>query len=207
MGGPPHTPFLPRGEEPRMSAEEIRNAMEDESLDAPLEGDEGEVVIERHRDLGRAILETRISDLRFPPAVTLPVGATVAKALEVMRKKKIGAVIVVEKSRKRRVAGIFTERDLVGRVLERRAWARLTLDKVMTPAPETLRPKDSLAYALNKMSVGRFRHVPLVDDAGKPVGMLSIRDVIDFVVEVIPEAVLNLPPEPEPEAEKTVDAG
>ena len=47
------------------------------------------------------------------------------------------------------------------------------------------------------MSVGRFRHVPLVDDRGVPVGMLSIRDIIDFVVELIPEAVLNLPSQPD----------
>jgi CBS domain-containing protein len=129
----------------------------------------------------------------------------VAKAIELMRKKKMGAVIVVEKSRKRRVVGIFTERDLLSRVLDRRGYGRLALGKVMTKDPETLRPKDSLAYALNKMSVGRFRHVPLVDDAGKAAGMLSIRDVVDFVVEVIPEAVLNLPSQPRLEVHPTAE--
>jgi CBS domain-containing protein len=181
-----------------MSSEETRNApLEDAPSDAPLEGDEGEVVIARHRDVGRAILDTRIEELKYTPPVALPLDATVAKAIELMRKKRIGAVIVVEKGRKKRVVGIFTERDLVARVLDKRGYGRLALGKVMTPSPETLRPKDSVAYALNKMSVGRFRHVPLVDDAGRPAGMLSIRDIIDFVVEVIPEAVLNLPPEPE----------
>ena len=189
-----------------MPSEEIRNAaIEDAPADAPLEGDEGEVVIARHRDVGRAILDTRIEELKYTPPVALPLDATVAKAIELMRKKRIGAVIVVEKGRKKRVVGIFTERDLLARVLDKRGYGRLALGKVMTPSPETLRPKDSVAYALNKMSVGRFRHVPLVDDVGRPAGMLSIRDIIDFVVEVIPEAVLNLPPEPElevhPEAE------
>jgi CBS domain-containing protein len=189
-----------------MLPEELRkDTTEDSNPDAPLEGDEGEVVIERHRDVGRAILETRIEELRFPRAVTLPVDATVAKAIEVMRKKKMGAIIVVEKGKKKRVTGIFTERDLLSRVLDKRGYARITLGKVMTPSPETLQPKHSLAYALNKMSVGRFRHVPLVDDAGKAVGMLSIRDVVDFVVEIIPEAVLNLPPEPELEVHPTAE--
>ena len=181
-----------------MPSEEIRNAaIEDAPADAPLEGDEGEVVIARHRDVGRAILDTRIEELKYTPPVALPLDATVAKAIELMRKKRIGAVIVVEKGRKKRVVGIFTERDLLARVLDKRGYGRLALGKVMTPSPETLRPKDSVAYALNKMSVGRFRHVPLVDDVGRPAGMLSIRDVIDFVVEVIPETVLNLPPEPQ----------
>ena len=177
----------------------------DVASDDPLEGDEGEVVIERHRDVGRAILETRIEELRYAAPVTLPVDATVAKAIELMRKKKVGALVVAEKGRKKRVAGVFTERDLVSRVLDKRGYGRLALGKVMTPSPETLRPKDSLAYALNKMSAGRFRHVPLVDDAGKAIGMLSIRDVVDFIVETIPEQVLNLPPEPELEVHPTAE--
>jgi CBS domain-containing protein len=186
-----------------MSEEIPQQAADEARPDAPLEGDEGEVVIERHRDMGRAILETRIDQLKITPAVTLATDASVAKAIEVMRKKKLGAIIVVEKGRKKRVVGIFTERDLLARVLDKRGYGRLALGKVMTPNPEMLRPKDSLAYALNKMSVGRFRHVPLVDDAGKAVGMLSIRDVIDFVVEIIPEAVLNLPPQPKLEMHPT----
>lgn len=191
-----------------METEDIRrDPIDDAVSEAPLEGDEGEVVIERHRDVGRAILETRIEELKLPAPISLPVDATVAKAIEVMRKKKVGAVIVVEKGKKKRVAGIFTERDLLARVLDKRSYGRLQLGKVMTRGPETLRPRDSLAYALNKMSVGRFRHVPLVDDRGKAVGMLSIRDVIDFVVECIPEAVLNLPPEPQLEIHPTVDGG
>jgi len=54
-----------------------------------------------------------------------------------------------------------------------------------------------VAYALNKMSVGRFRHVPVVDDRGAPVGMLTTRDLIDFIVELCPEEILNLPPQPQ----------
>ena len=172
--------------------------------DAPLEGDEGEVEIRRQADVGKAILETQIKDVKPSAAVTLPGDATVAKALELMRKKKVGAVMVV-KGRPRRLAGILTERDVLNQVATTRGYARQRLDKVMTADPESLRPKDSLAYALNKMSVGRFRHVPLVDDRNVPVGMLSIRDVIDFVVELIPEAVLNLPPEPDLALHKTVD--
>ena len=174
-------------------------------LDAPMEGDEGAPEIDRHADVGRAILETRIQDVTTSSPVTLPLDAPVSKAIETMRKKKVGAVMVVAKKRPRKLAGILTERDLLQRVLAKKGYGRIALEKVMTKAPETLHPKDSLAYALNKMSVGRFRHIPLVDDQGVPVGMLSIRDVIDFVVELIPETVLNLPPEPELALPKEVD--
>ncbi len=178
--------------------------VEESRHDAPMEGDEGEPTIERHADVGRAVVETRVRDVKPSVAVTLPVDATVAKAIETMRKKKVGAVMVTKK-RPKKLVGIFTERDLLQRVLEKKGYARLKLEKVMTPNPESLRPKDSLAFALNKMSVGRFRHIPIVDENDVPVGMLSVRDIVDFVVEVIPEAVLNLPTNPELAIHKTVD--
>ncbi len=161
-----------------------------------LEGDEGEPEVGRGRDVGREILRTPISDVKRTAPVAVPADAPVARALELMRKKGVSAVVVVERKRSRRLVGIFTERDLVNRALPARGFARAQVKRFMTPAPETLRPQDPVAYALNKMSVGRFRHVPLVDDAGRPAGMISIRDIADFLVELCPEEILNLPPEP-----------
>ncbi len=55
------------------------------------------------------------------------------------------------------------------------------------------------------MSVGGFRHVPVVDEAGRPAGILSARDVLDFVVELCPEELLNLPPEPDLAVHRTAE--
>jgi CBS domain-containing protein len=95
------------------------------------------------------------------------------------------------------VVGIFTERDLVNRALPVRGFARAAVSRFMTPSPETLRPEDPVAYALNKMSVGGLRHVPLVDAAGRAAGMISAGDLLEYLVELCPEEILNLPPEPE----------
>jgi len=187
-----------------MLAEDIRQADREED-DQPLEGDEPEQQVGRGVDVGRQFLETRIRDLKPRPAVTLPATATVAKAIELMRKKKVGAVMVVSAKKPKRLVGVFTERDLMNKALPMRGFGRLSISKVMTKDPEALRPQDSCAYALNKMSVGRFRHIPLVDERHLPVGMLSIRDVIDFLVELIPEEILNLPPEPQFQYVKTQD--
>jgi CBS domain-containing protein len=163
-----------------------------------LEGDEGEPEIGRHRDVGREVLATPLSDLKRAPAVTVPPTATVARAVELMRRRGAGAVLVVERRRgKARLAGIFTERDLVERALAARSWARAPVRRFMTPDPETLRGRDAVAYALEKMSVGRFGHVPIVDDDGSPAGIVSLRELVDFLVELCPEEILNLPPEPE----------
>lgn len=77
---------------------------------------------------------------------------------------------------------------------------------VMTPNPETLEPEDSIAFALNKMSVGGYRHIPIVDGA-KPVGVLSVRDVVDFLVDLFPSDVLNLPPSPKNAITDSIDGG
>jgi CBS domain-containing protein len=70
----------------------------------------------------------------------------------------------------------------------------------MTPDPETLSVDDGIAFALNRMTVGGFRNVPIVDDAGAPLAILSQRDVVAYIVSLLPRRILNLPPEPRLEA-------
>jgi CBS domain-containing protein len=171
----------------------MSNERDDDEQDV-LEGDETAPEVGRHHDVGREMLETAIGELKRLPAVTVAPTATVARAAELMRKKKIGAVLVKQG---RALVGIFTERDLVTRAMPTRAWASAPVKKFMTPRPETLRLADPVAYALNKMSVGRFRHVPLLDAKGELAGILSIRDVVDFIVDLCPEEILNLPSQPE----------
>jgi len=167
-----------------------------------LEGDEGEPEVGRHRDVGREMLETPISDLRRSPAVTVAPEATVTRAVELMRKKKVSAVLVKKGAN---LLGIFTERDLLSRAMLAKGWARAPIKKFMTPSPETLRLSDPVAYALNRMSVGRYRHVVLIGKDGKPAGVISIRDIVDFIVDLCPEEILNLPSRPDLAVHPTVD--
>jgi CBS-domain-containing membrane protein len=68
--------------------------------------------------------------------------------------------------------------------------------RFMTPDPETLQLDDPIVWALNRMSVGGYRHVPLVDDEGRPVGILSVKDIVHYIVALFPNEVLTLPPDP-----------
>ncbi len=162
-----------------------------------LEGDEGEPEVGRRRDVGRQILLTKLSEVkRNSAAVTVGAEVTVSRAVELMKRKRVSAVMVVDKKKPKRLLGLFTERDFLDRALGARGFGRLQVKKVMTRDPEALSPRDSVAYALNKMHVGRYRHVPLVDGDGVPVGMVSARDLIDFICELCPEEIMNLPPQP-----------
>ena len=66
----------------------------------------------------------------------------------------------------------------------------------MTPNPESLTLDNEIAWVLNLMAVGGFRHVPIVDDAGRPVAVFSVKDIVERLVELFPNDVLNLPPHP-----------
>ena len=104
----------------------------------------------------------------------------VCKAAKLMALKKVGAIMVVEDER---LVGIFTERDVVFRVVARGLDAQTTpLSEVMTPEPLTVSPEKPFGYALVVMQENGFRHLPVVED-GKPVGMVSSRNAMDPELE------------------------
>ena len=177
---------------------------EENAIELPLEGDEGEVELQRQHDVGRRLLEARVSDVNPTPALTISEDATIAETVEGMRTLGVEAVTVVSRDDPTKVVGIFTERDRLLRVGGEELSMRMAA--VMTPAPETLKPRHGLAFALNRMVTGHFCHIPIVDEAGAPVAMLSVHDLLEFIVECIPEEVLNLPPEPDLAQPYRVDA-
>lgn len=108
--------------------------------------------------------------------VTASKETTVRAACSLMAQKKIGALLVVENNR---IAGIFTERDALNKVLAGNLDPdKTSLSPVMVANPQTIRADKPLGYALQFMVDGGFRHVPVVDENGAPVGMVSARDAL-----------------------------
>jgi CBS domain-containing protein len=140
------------------------------------------------------ILSEPISHLEPREAVAFSADATVDEAVRAMNEQRIGCVLVTEGET---LVGIFSERDVMRRIVGRGYnLARLCIRDYMTPNPDTLSPNDPIAFALNRMSVGGYRHIPLLDEAGRPTAVISIIDVVRFIVEHFPKSVLNLPPQP-----------
>jgi CBS domain-containing protein len=130
---------------------------------------------------------------------------TATQAMRAMQKEHRGVVLVTEDgTAETRVVGIFTERDVLFRIVDRgRNPATLALAEVMTRDPETLPLDASVAWVLNRMCVGGFRHVPVVDREGRPAFVVSVRDVVEFLVERFPREVLTLPPAPGADVART----
>ena len=109
-----------------------------------------------------------------------PPKTLVSKAAKLMADKNVGAVMVVEDER---LVGIFTERDIVFRVVAQGLDARTTrLADVMTPAPDTVDPDKPFGYALLLMHERGFRHLPVIRDS-KLVGIVSSRSAMDPELE------------------------
>lgn len=101
---------------------------------------------------------------------------SVRAACRLMATNRIGAVVVVESGR---IAGIFTERDVLNKVLAGGLDPDATaLETVMVADPQTIQADRPLAHALHMMADGGFRHVPVVDAQGAPLGMVSARDAL-----------------------------
>jgi CBS domain-containing protein len=117
---------------------------------------------------------------------------SVRDVLVLMRQHNTGCVLIC---RDERLAGIFTQRDVL-RLLATEADLATPIEDVMARDPTTLHATDTMAAAIRRMAEGGYRHLPVVDDAGRPLGLLKVRGIVHFLVEHFPNAIYNLPPEP-----------
>ncbi len=153
-----------------------------------------------------ALLDDTIEVLDPSDPIRLPPTATVHEAVQAMLRRRQAGVLVVDDAG--RLQGIFTERDVLTRVVGRDLDARRTpLADVMTHHPEALRADHRIAYAVHCMSVAGYRTVPLVDEDGRPTGIVTVTDVIRWLASLFPEAVLNLAPSDTLKRPDAIDSG
>ena len=138
--------------------------------------------------------------LRFPPR------ATVHEAVQAMVTHQRAAVVVVDADG--RLVGILNRGDVLTRVVSPgRDPQRTTLGEVMTPNPEALAPDDRICHAINRMTAAGYRTIPLVDDQHRPIGIVTVNDVVHWLASLFPEALLNLRPGNRLKRPADLDAG
>lgn len=142
-------------------------------------------------DLARNIKIESVSRLRPTPPWSLGPDQTVADAVDLMRSKNVGCVLICNRGQ---VIGIFTERDLMRRILAAGRDLTTPLIDCMTAQPVVVDPKDSIGVAIRRMIEGGYRHLPVVHD-GTPRGILSVRRIVHYLVEHFPSTIHNLPPD------------
>ena len=158
------------------------------------------------REIRGALLNDTVRTLAPAEPICLPETATVRDAVQGMLARHQAGVLVVD--HERRLIGIFTERDVLTRVVGKDLDVRGTpLAGVMTREPEALSPGHRIAYAVRCMSVAGYRTIPLVDEERRPIGVVTVTDVIRWLANLFPEAVLNLPPGDTLKRPDEVDSG
>ncbi len=145
-------------------------------------------------ELSRNLKVDSVSRLDPTAPRAIDAAGTAADAVAAMREWSVGCLLVTEFGR---VVGVFTERDLLVRVLAPGHPLGTPMRQCMTAKPVTVSPRDSVRTAIKRMQKGGYRHLPVVDEAGRPVGILSARRVVHYLVEHFPALVFNFPPEPD----------
>jgi len=125
-------------------------------------------------------VEALVQDRQADTIITVAASATVAEAVDVMAASKVGAVLV--KNEEQLFAGIFSERDLLARVVQTgRDPKTTTLSMVMTRDIRFVSPGTTIEAALALMYVNRFRHL-LVIDGPRVYGLISMRDLVHHLI-------------------------
>lgn len=170
----------------------------DEEYSAALQGDFSEIK--------GALLNDTIRTLDPDEPVCVDAAVTVKEAVARMTAARRAAVLIVDG--KGRLEGIFTERDVLTRVVAVGLPADKTpVGQVMTRNPDALSPGDRVAYAVNRMSVAGYRTIPLLDADKRPVGVVTVSHFIKWMADLFPEAVLNLRPGDVIKRPSEVDSG
>ena len=136
-----------------------------------------------------------IEKILYNEPVIVKKNTVISDVVNLLIENDVSCVLIVENNK---LEGIFTERDVVRKlVYGKHDFTKEVVGSFMTRNPETLSPSAPIAYALNKMAAGGYRHIPLVDEADKPIGYLSIKDIIEHLADYYSNEILNLPPEPD----------
>jgi CBS domain-containing protein len=135
-----------------------------------------------HDRVERSIMEDPVRILGPRRPITVKLTATVRQAIQTMLVHNLGALLVVDQTGK--LLGMFSERDLLTKVAGKsESYSDLPVSQFMTANPETVGADDTLAFALHKMNVGGYRHLPIVAE-GRPTGVVSVRDMLRHITQL-----------------------
>ncbi len=141
-------------------------------------------------------LESESSRSAYPESpVAVDQGVSTADVIRLMQAEKAGVVLVCEGNE---LVGIFTERDVL-KLMAQGSDLDQPISNYMISDPVTVSETETVGDTIRKMSEGGYRHLPLVDvdNPKKPLGMIDVRGIVHYLVEHFPNAIYNLPPNPQ----------
>ena len=136
--------------------------------------------------------EEKVSHLDLSGFSQVPSGTTVRDALATLRAERHNVCLVTQDGQ---LKGIFTDRDVLRKVVGAPSTLDNPIDDVMTANPITISPDSSAFEALRIMDENHFRNLPAVDAQGRIVGDMTHQAIINYLAARYPTEVLNRPPQ------------
>ncbi len=145
-------------------------------------------------NIEKSVREVEVVALKMDPPVVLEETTSVGDVLRHMQKKRSGYALLC---RKDRLSGIFTERDVLTKVVGVEGVLSKPVSDLMTRDPVCVNEKDPIRKAVMHMHKGGFRNLPILDERGKIITCVRHKDIVHYLVEHFAQHVLNLPPDPD----------
>ena len=139
--------------------------------------------------LDQRFLARSVGLLNPPPPLIASENTTLRSVIETLREQKVGCVIIVNDAG--RLAGIFSERDVLTKIALLHTDYEVPISQFMTKNPQTAQMTTTIAFALSMMSHGGYRHIPIVDEENFPVGMVSVKNIVDYLVQSLLKDLVN----------------
>lgn len=131
--------------------------------------------------LVRSVMEDNLGRLEREESLTVSPEASALQVAGWMKKAQTGCALVLDETG--RLVGIFTEHDVLCKLVDKQASSgSVSVGELMSRNPESLHETDSVASALNKMSIGRYRHVPVKESDGS-YSVTSIKSVLKYIAQ------------------------
>ncbi len=144
--------------------------------------------------LPEVALEVAVAELHMRNHETIAADASIQDAMEVMLEVNVGCLPIVDDGK---LVGIVTERNVLRKVAPDFVdLGSRTVREIMVANPTFIRMDATVATAIRLMHDGRFRHLPILDADGRVTGTLSVRNIVEYLIDHFPVEVLNLPPTP-----------
>ena len=143
-----------------------------------------DTVIEPQSELEHFLMEETFATVPLPQAVCISPELSIFEAAKQMNAQKVGCVLVLKD---RQLVGIVSERDILYKAFRapETKLSAVPVATIMTPNPESLHKSDTLAYALNRMSLGGYRHIPIIED-NDVIGLVSVTNLLKYITQRLP---------------------
>jgi CBS domain-containing protein len=142
----------------------------------------------------QSVKAVEVVALNMDPPVVMQETASVKEVVRAMQEKRSGFALLC---REGRLSGIFTERDVLNKVVGKKGVLDRAVSDLMTPDPVSVDENAPIRRAILRMHEGGFRNVPVLDTDGNVVSCVRHKDILHYLVDYFAQRVLNLPPDPD----------